>query len=125
MEKDMQGLSLQLPGGYNLERDPDLLILRRPDGSMVGAFSPRGAASGAVQRTPREAFEEAQAKNLRSELAASRNEEPIPVSIRPSMQVLFFGHFEMVRDGELLALGRNGQALLILKYLLEHGSHPV
>ena len=31
-----------LPFGYYLERDPDLLILRRPDGSFVAAFSTRG-----------------------------------------------------------------------------------
>ena len=39
MEKDMHGSTLKLPTGYYLERDPDILILRRRDGSMVGAFS--------------------------------------------------------------------------------------
>jgi hypothetical protein len=28
-----------LPPGYRLEMDPDLLILRRDDGSQVAAFS--------------------------------------------------------------------------------------
>ena len=50
LENDMQGLSLDLPTGYYLERDPDVLILRRLDGSMVGAFSARGAAPEAVRR---------------------------------------------------------------------------
>ena len=40
-----------MPTGYYLERDPDVLILRRLDGSMVGAFSARGAAPEAVRRT--------------------------------------------------------------------------
>jgi len=31
-----------LPFGYDLERDADLLILRRSDGSFVAAFSTRG-----------------------------------------------------------------------------------
>jgi hypothetical protein len=30
---------LELPTGYYLERDPDIPILRRRDGSVVGAFS--------------------------------------------------------------------------------------
>ena len=46
----MQGLSLDLPTGYYLERDPDVLILRRLDGSVAGAFSARGAAPDAVRR---------------------------------------------------------------------------
>jgi hypothetical protein len=30
---------MQLPFGYYVERDPDLLIVRRPDGSFVAAFN--------------------------------------------------------------------------------------
>ena len=33
---------LGLPFGYHLERDDDLLILRRPDGSDVTAFGAAG-----------------------------------------------------------------------------------
>ena len=33
----------KLPFGYYLERDADLLILRRPDGSFVAAFNALGA----------------------------------------------------------------------------------
>ncbi len=54
----MQGSSLELPTGYYLERDPDLLILRRLDGAMVGAFSARGVASDTLQRTLKHTFEE-------------------------------------------------------------------
>src|SRR5215203_5807709 len=46
----MQELALDLPAGYYLERDPDVLVLRRVDGSMAGAFSARGAAPEAVRR---------------------------------------------------------------------------
>ena len=46
----MQGSSLDLPNGYSLERDPDILTLRRLDGSIVSAFSARGAAPEAVRR---------------------------------------------------------------------------
>ena len=32
-----------LPLGYRLRRDPDLLLLLRPDGSVAATFSARGA----------------------------------------------------------------------------------
>jgi hypothetical protein len=53
----MQGLSLDLPTGYYLERDPEVLILRRIDGSMVGAFSARGAVPEAVRQTVEQSIE--------------------------------------------------------------------
>jgi hypothetical protein len=40
-----------LPFGYNLERDADLLILRKSDGSFVAAFSAVGADSFEVELT--------------------------------------------------------------------------
>ncbi len=40
-----------LPPGYHLERDPDILTLHRPDGSLLGAFSTRGVRTEAVLRT--------------------------------------------------------------------------
>jgi hypothetical protein len=39
-----------LPSAYRLERDADVLILRRSNGSFVGAFSARGATGEAVLR---------------------------------------------------------------------------
>ena len=33
----------ELPFGYYLERDADLLVVRRSDGSFVAAFNVRGA----------------------------------------------------------------------------------
>jgi LuxR family maltose regulon positive regulatory protein len=103
----MQGSSLELPTGYYLERDPDVLILRRLDGSMVGAFSARGAAPEAVLG----AIEE----------GAPRR----PMPARSALQARYFGRFEMFCNGEVVPLGRNGKALAILKYLLAHRARPV
>ena len=98
----MQGLSLELPTGYYLERDPDILTLRRSDGAVVGAFSAQGVAPEAVRRTVEEtAF------------------------ARSSLRARLFGHFEMLCDGEPMSLGRNGKALTILKYLLANRPRPV
>ena len=41
MNADEHG-GFQLPFGYYLERDADLLVLRRSDGSFVAAFNVRG-----------------------------------------------------------------------------------
>ena len=98
----MQGLSLELPTGYYLERDPDILTLRRPDGSVAGAFSAQGVAPEAVRRTV---------------------EETAPVA--PALQARFFGHFELLCGGEPMPLGRNGKALTILKRLLADRPRPV
>jgi hypothetical protein len=38
-----------LPPGYQLERDPDMLVLQRPDGSAVATFSSRGAMPERVE----------------------------------------------------------------------------
>jgi DNA-binding SARP family transcriptional activator len=100
----MQGSTLELPTGYYLERDPDVLILRRLDGSMVGAFSARGAAPEAV-------------------LGAI--EETVPRAPRSALRARFFGHFEMFCNDEVVTLGRNGKAVAILKYLLAHRVRPV
>jgi DNA-binding SARP family transcriptional activator len=116
---------LELPTGYYLERDPDLLILRRLDGAMVGAFSARGAIPEAVRQTAVETIEE----DDRWQPPADRSHTPSSSSARLSPQstlrVRFFGHFEMLCDDELITLGRNGKALTILKYLLAHRSRPV
>ena len=44
----------QLPPGYSLDRsDPDVLILRYPQGTAVARFSARGAAAEAIEREAR------------------------------------------------------------------------
>jgi DNA-binding SARP family transcriptional activator len=103
----MQGLSLDLPSDLYLERDPDTLTVRRLDGSIVGAFSARGAAPEAVRRMVEESV---------------HGEHP---AVQPTLQVRFFGHFQMLCDGETMPLGRNGKALTILKYLLANRTRPV
>ena len=108
MEIGMQGSSLDLPTGYYLERDPDILTLRRLDGSIVSAFSARGAAAEAVRRVVEETVQGEH-----------------PAAVQPTLQVRFFGHFEMLCDGETMLLGRNGKALTILKYLLANRARPV
>jgi DNA-binding SARP family transcriptional activator len=97
-----------MPTGYYLERDPDILALRRLDGSLVGAFSARGAAPEDVRRMVRETVREEHS-----------------VAIQHSLQARFFGHFELLCDGEIMPLGRNGKALTILKYLLANRTRPV
>jgi hypothetical protein len=42
-------LEPNLPLGYRLRREPDLLLLLRPDGSVAAAFSARGANEEAVE----------------------------------------------------------------------------
>lgn len=40
------------PLGYRLEEsDPDVLILRRPDGAFVAAFSAKGATKESIRET--------------------------------------------------------------------------
>src|SRR5918912_3322345 len=110
----MHGLSLDLPTGYYLERDPDVLVLRRLDGSVAGAFSTRGAAPEAVRRMVEETVGE--------EFSAYLPQAP---ARKPSLQVFFFGQFEMLCDRNAMQLGRSGKALTILKYLLANRRRPV
>jgi hypothetical protein len=42
---------LRLPPGYQLELGPDMLVLRRPDGSAVAAFSSRGVMPDYLEAT--------------------------------------------------------------------------
>ncbi len=46
--------SLSLPAGYWIERDADVLVLHRPDGSVVATFSARGADLNEIGRVARE-----------------------------------------------------------------------
>jgi DNA-binding SARP family transcriptional activator len=118
----MQGISLDPPTGYYLERDPDVLILRRLDGSMVGAFSARGTAPEALKESLKESLH---ASLEPSSLEPSLEPSSLEPSLKPSLQVCFFGHFQILCDDEPIHLGRNGKALTILKYLLANRSRPV
>ena len=49
----------RLPPGYSLDRsDPDVLILRCPQGTAVARFSTRGATSEAIEREARTHYRE-------------------------------------------------------------------
>jgi DNA-binding SARP family transcriptional activator len=104
----MQGSPLDLPTGYYLERDPDILTIRKRDGSIVSAFSARDAGPEAVRRMVEE--------TVQGESATG---------VQHSLRVRFFGHFEMLCEGEAMHLGRSGKALTILKYLLANHNRPV
>ncbi|MDQ4128257.1 MAG: hypothetical protein M3151_09980 [Actinomycetota bacterium] len=112
----MQGLSMELPAGFYLERDPDILILRRSDGSVIGAFSARGVTPEAVRKTVEEVADQGSAAGV---------EETPAHTAGPSLKVRFFGRFEMLCDEEPVPLGRNGKALCILKHLLANRGRPV
>ncbi len=45
---------LDLPAGYWLERDADILVLHRPDDSIVAAFSAQGADPTEIERAAEE-----------------------------------------------------------------------
>ena len=45
-----------LPPGYSLEMDPDVLVLRRAEGSIVATFSAMGADPSEVEREVREDY---------------------------------------------------------------------
>ena len=112
LERKMQGTALDLPPGYYLERDPDLLLLRRSDGSLVTAFSARGAVLEEIRR----AVEEVDPRDSRP--------RPVP-EIHTTLWASCFGRFELFRDGETVSLGRNGRAQTILKYLMTNRVRPV
>jgi len=107
-----------MPGGYYLERDPDVLVLRRVDGSLVAAFSGQGVASEVIRQAVEEdGHGEESDRHREAALAAS--------STQPELRANFFGRFELLRDGELVSLGRNAKAQAILKYLLSRRARPV
>jgi len=48
-----------LPPGYSLERsDPDVLLLRGPNGTAVARFSARGAAAETIEQEARTHYRE-------------------------------------------------------------------
>jgi hypothetical protein len=48
----------RLPAGYYLdESDPDVVLLRRPDRSVVAVFAARGATEEAIEEAAREDYE--------------------------------------------------------------------
>jgi LuxR family transcriptional regulator, maltose regulon positive regulatory protein len=109
--------TLDLPTGYRLRRDSDILTLCRSDDSIVARFSSVGADLNEIRKAAEQDY-------LRT---IYNHEAPIPdaVTDQPCLQVRFFGHFEMLCNGEPLGLGRSGKALTICKYLLAHRDRRV
>lgn len=105
--------ALDLPTGYRLRRDPDILTLCRSDDSTVARFSGVGADLNEIRKTAEQDCYPGTIYNYAS---------PIPEALtdQPCLQVRFFGHFEILCNGEPVGLGRNGKALAIFKYLLAH-----
>jgi hypothetical protein len=69
-------MEVQLPPSYYLERDPDLIVLRRRrEGCRVAAFSARGGTRKEIEKAARE--------DLR---------ESLPLFVISTARVLFFGH---------------------------------
>ena len=48
----------RLPAGYWVERDADIMVLHRADGSMVAAFSASGAKPAEIERAAEEDAEQ-------------------------------------------------------------------
>jgi DNA-binding SARP family transcriptional activator len=110
VERKVRGLSTN----YYAGRDPDVQLLRRTDHVTVGGSVPRNAVPRAVLGT----YE----GTARGQTLAGR--EALGASF-PTLQARFLGHFELLREGELIALGRNRKTLAILKYLLANRSRLV
>src|SRR5215207_9256029 len=110
--------TLDLPTGYRLRRDPDILTLCRSDGSMVARFSGAGADLNEIRKAAEQDYYPGTIYN---------HETPTPdaVTDQPCLQVRFFGHFEILCNGEPVGLGRNGKVLTIFKYLLAHRDSQV
>jgi LuxR family transcriptional regulator, maltose regulon positive regulatory protein len=110
--------TLDLPYGYYLSRDPDILTLCRLDASIVARFSSGCADLNEVRNA---AEEDCYLQTI------SNHEAPTPAAVndQPCLQVRFFGHFEILCNGEPLQLRRNGNVLSIFKYLLAHRDRPV
>ena len=99
-----------LPTGYHVERDADLLTLRRADGTEVAYFSAEGFTREMVGLAAEE------------DLGVARRGE---VSGERPLYVRFLGGFELFWEAEPLPTCRNAKALAILKYLLAHPERQV
>jgi DNA-binding SARP family transcriptional activator len=121
----MQGATPKLPTGYCLEENPHVLVLRRPDGATIGVFSAHGMAPEIIRRFVEElALQEAWERGIPSLQRPGSGSQRLDAA-RTVLRARFFGHFELLCEGEPLQLGRNGKALSILKYLLANRSRPV
>jgi len=107
--------ALQLPPGYYLEYDSDiLLVVRRIDSSLVAAFSAHDVEPKEIQKTAEE--DAHQRLSLNKGAASSLG----AVSDRARLWVRFLGGFEVTCCCGAVLQGSNAKALAIFKYLLTH-----
>ena len=96
-------------GRYYLERDPDVLVLRRIEGSLVAAFSGRGSAPDALRWAAEE-------PGHGQSFVGRRKASILGSSLAEfGLRANFLGRFEISRGGEPVSLIRNAKALAILK----------
>ena len=110
--------TLDLPTGYRLKRDAEILILCRSDDSMVAAFSSVGADLNEIRKTAEQDYHPGTI-NIHEALIPDAGTD------QPCLLIRFFGHFEVLCNGEPIRLGSNGKALAIFKYLLAHRDRRV
>jgi hypothetical protein len=72
-------LHLNLPPGYHAHLDPDILVLRRTDGSMVACFSGRGLVAEEVERAAWEDYTDASGGSPQAEPLACVGALPLLV----------------------------------------------
>lgn len=107
-----------LPAGYSLQEESDILILRRWDKSEVTVFK----ADGTTLETIRLAAEQDSCNISAEDYQRVLGEDEATVRC---LEVRFFGRFEILRNGRPLPLRRNVKALTILKHLLAHRDRAV
>jgi hypothetical protein len=69
-------LHLNLPPGYHAHLDPEFLVLRRTDGSVVGRFSCRGLVAEEVERAAWEDYTDAGGGLTQSRAPSVRRRPP-------------------------------------------------
>jgi two-component SAPR family response regulator len=109
--------TLDLPTGYHLGMDADILTLCRPEYSIVARFSSASADLNEIRKAAEQDYSG----------TIYNHEAPVPDAgtDQPCLQVRFFGHFEIHCNGEPVDLWRKGKALTIFKYLLAHRDRQV
>lgn len=77
-------MNLQLPPGYHIDLDPDVLVLNRANGSQVALFSRRGYVAEAVEHAAWEDYgEEPESPSRRKSSERRLRSHPRVRSLRP------------------------------------------
>jgi hypothetical protein len=78
-------LDLHLPRGYHTQLDPEVLVLRRADGSQAALFSSRGYVAEAVEQAACEDYGDEPERPSRHRASSERHPPPreLPWPPRP------------------------------------------